>query len=130
MSDRFEHANRAKYYYSGQSKAQNGKIYEILDRKTSGVYEKFKIEPGWYSRSSFRPYYDVTEGDILIATANVYIGLNVRVQLGNEYEIFSVRNGYRYEQVIKIAIGDMSYRARHQFFKPGKRTLGQKVELI
>ena len=130
MSNRFEHANRAKYYYSGQSKAQNGKIYEILDRKTSGIYEKFKIEPGWYSRSSFRPYYDVAEGDILIATANVYIGYNVRVEVGNEYEIDSVHNGYRYEQVIKIAIGGRPYRARHEYFKPGQRTLRQKVDLI
>ena len=130
MSDSFEHTDKAIYYFGGQSSAQNGKIYEILDRRGLGGDTEFKIEPGWYSRRSFNPYYDVEEGDILVATCRGYMGRRSYSEPGKEYQIFSITIGYRGHQRIRVMTRDGLRIAEHYLFKPVQITLKQKVDLI
>ena len=130
MNDRFQHTDKAIYFYRGQSKAQNGKIYEILDRKGEGRNTKFKIKPGWYSKRSFNPYYDVKRGDILVATSCRYMGRGVYSEPGKEYQVSSVTIGHRGHQKIRVMTEVGTRMARHHLFKPGRITLRQKVDLI
>ena len=130
MSGSFEHTDKAIYYFSGKSRAQNGKIYEILDRRYIDGFEEFKIEPGWYSRTSFNPYYDVEEGDILVATSRGYMGRRIYSEPGKEYQVYSVTIGCRGHQRIVVMTEGGRRRAKHRLFKPAQITLKQKVDLI
>ena len=129
----FEYANKAIYCHRGVSNAEEGKVYDILDRKGDGRNTKFKIEPGWYSRSSFRPYYDVDIGDILISTERVYISRGDHADAGEEFKVASSRivDGYvKTQRITVICPSGRKKIARHRHFKPAKRTIREKVELI
>ena len=141
LPDRLGHAEKVIYGYNGPSKAEFGKIYDILDHKI-GSYDKLKlkIEPGWYSVDSFYPYYDVGGGDILVSTRRAYIG--TYIPAGMEFEIVSTiinlsDTGWRWPpgQAITINTSNVDvhhnrYVVSHRSFKPAQMVLRKKAKLI